>query len=103
MRCPGCDADQPLTWSRYLRAPLGRHVCSACGIPFRPRTTWRFYLVVVLAWLLVLALSLWAMRALGLGLGPTLALYFAIGFGVLLPIDRWLDDRVRACVRRDGR
>lgn len=98
MHCPSCQTHVPLGWRRYLSSPLGRHACPACATRFRPRTTWRFYVAVVAAWLGVLALSLWAMTAHGLGLAATLALHFGLGFGLLLPLDRWLDDRVRRCV-----
>lgn len=103
MQCPACHVEAPLTWRRYLASPLGNHACPACAARLRPRTTWRFYAVVVATWLLVLGASLWAMQARGLGLGVTLALHFALGFGILLPIDRWLDDRVRRVELRGDR
>jgi hypothetical protein len=95
MQCPACHTETALGWGRYLRSPLGNHTCPACAVRLRPRTTWRFYAAVVATWLLVLGASLWAMAAHGLSLAVTLALHFVLGFGILLPIDRWLDDRVR--------
>ena len=102
MQCPACHAEHALGWGRYLRSPLGNHACPSCAARLRPRTTWRFYTAVVATWLLVLGASLWAMEAHGLGLGVTLALHFALGFGILLPVDRWLDDRVRRVELRGG-
>ena len=98
MRCPACDVDVPLTWRRYLTSPLGRHACPGCETRFRPHTSWRFYVTVIVAWGAALAASLWAMESRGLGLEASLALHFALGFGLLLPLDRWLDDRVRRTV-----
>jgi hypothetical protein len=52
----------------------------------------------VVTWLLVLATSLWAMQNLRLGLPATVAIHFVLGFAILLPLDRWLDDRLRRTV-----
>jgi len=30
MKCPHCLHDFPLTWDRYLKSPLGRHICPSC-------------------------------------------------------------------------
>jgi hypothetical protein len=30
MKCPYCDTNFPLTWGRYWRAPMGRHLCPVC-------------------------------------------------------------------------
>ncbi len=30
MKCPHCNHDFPLTWARYVKSPLGRHVCPNC-------------------------------------------------------------------------
>jgi hypothetical protein len=57
---------------------------------------------MVATWSLVVAASLWAMQSFALGLPVTLALHFALGLGILLPLDRWLDDRRRQTVRLDG-
>ncbi|HEY5789585.1 MAG TPA: hypothetical protein VIX81_03120 [Gammaproteobacteria bacterium] len=98
MRCPTCAEEVPLSWSRYLGNPRGSHVCPACAGRFRPRTTWRFYLAVGCAWSAALALALWAMRDLGLPLWAACALLAGLGGGLLLALDRWLDDRVRRAV-----
>ncbi len=30
MKCPYCNHEFPLTWARYVKSPLGRHVCPSC-------------------------------------------------------------------------
>jgi hypothetical protein len=43
------------------------------------------------------------MQSLGLGLPATVAIHLVLGFAILLPLDRWLDDRMRRTVLLGGR
>ena len=95
MKCPNCDQEFRLTASEYVREPMGRHNCPACGARFKLKTSVSYISILVLA-VLILAVA------------PGLvALYFFhswLSYGVtctvctvlfVLPLDFWLDDRWR--------
>ena len=35
MNCPNCKTDIELTWTRYLKSPLGRFTCQKCATKFK--------------------------------------------------------------------
>ena len=40
MKCPGCSANFPLTWRRYVTAPSGKYRCPVCGASLRIQHQW---------------------------------------------------------------
>src|SRR5450631_3913040 len=30
MRCPYCNHEFQMTWRRYFKSPMGRHICPSC-------------------------------------------------------------------------
>lgn len=95
MKCPRCQHDFRLNLQGYLRSPLGRHSCPACGIRFKLLLSFSYIAVLFLAWLI------------GAGVPAVLVYHFSgsILFGALtylvcgvlfvLPLDLWMDNRWR--------
>jgi hypothetical protein len=48
MKCPGCSADFPLTWRRYLTAPFGKFPCPCCKAGLAGRHHWWYWPLLVL-------------------------------------------------------
>jgi hypothetical protein len=57
MKCPHCDHLFPLTWRRYLAAPLGVHRCPQCRQKSKLNHAASYY-TALLATLIVLAAGL---------------------------------------------
>ena len=101
MTCPYCNQSFPLTWGRYVKSPLGKHTCPACGKVSRLGFTASYFVVIVVAWILILALAFlftvlifpktWR-RVIGI---PFAALVYIIGCVVLIPFDKFFDARFR--------
>jgi fumarate reductase subunit D len=57
MKCPHCEYLFPLTWRRYLTAPLGVHRCPQCQQKSKLNHTAAYY-TALLATLIVLVVGL---------------------------------------------
>ena len=54
MKCPSCEKNVELTWSRYLTNPFSRFVCPGCSAKFkfvRPLIWYIWYVVWLLSYL----------------------------------------------------
>ena len=58
MTCAYCSHSFALTWGKYLAAPLGKHLCPACGRHSQFKLTLGYFLFVVAAWFVVAALAI---------------------------------------------
>jgi len=93
MKCPYCECDIPLTWTRYVTSRFGKHTCPECGKPSRLEIGVLPILLVTVAMGTVAALFAFLLsRWLG-GYWDLLALVPAILIG--LPLDKMLDERCR--------
>lgn len=100
MNCPYCNQTFPLTWSRYLRAPFGKHVCPGCGKCSRLRLT-ACYLAAFLGATLryygiALAVTVIAFPGRLRQVDKTyVAAALVIGCVVLIALDKYFDGRHR--------
>jgi hypothetical protein len=44
MKCPDCNTNVELTWSRYFKSPFSRFVCPECKAKFKLARTWQYYI-----------------------------------------------------------
>lgn len=101
MICPHCEHLFPLTWRRYGKSLLGKHICPACGRISRFRLTASYFAFVLGAWIfffalaLVVALLIFPKTWQHLVSIPYFAILYFVGCMVLLPFDRWIDERFR--------
>jgi hypothetical protein len=105
MTCPYCSHSFALTWGRYLAAPLGKHLCPACGRRSKFKLSFRYSLFVVAAWLVVAALAILlrmfvfpisqgSSRELGYWVGVVL-----VGVLAIASVDRFVEERFRRLCR----
>ena len=93
MKCPHCQADVTLTWSRYFRVDPFHLVCPSCGA--RLKVTWplRYWFYTLLHLLgSVLLFTGVANHFVGLLVGLCAGALIAIPFGFV--IDRWIEQRL---------
>jgi hypothetical protein len=91
MRCPQCDSDFPLTWKRYIKAPLGRISCPSCNEKLVTTHRWFYWPLMVLG-CCILGIPL-AILGAKYGIAGALTGWFIGAFGVGLPFDRFLESR----------
>lgn len=95
MKCPHCNQTFALTWKEYFGEIRGRHNCIACKRRFKLSYSWSYLAIVVLVVVIVagpatfLAARWTHSRVMAAASGLIVLLV------VLLPLDRWLDDRWR--------
>jgi len=88
-----------------MAAPLGKHLCPACGRRSKFKLTFRYCLFVVAAWLVVAALAILlrvcvfhipqgSSRELGYWVGA-----FLVGVLAIAAVDRFLEERFRRLCR----
>jgi hypothetical protein len=101
MTCPHCHHSFPLTWSRYVRSPLGKHTCPQCRAASRLSWTFSYFAFVILAWVSFVTLAflvthwLWPHdERVGEHAPYYLGVYLA-GCVLIVPLDRWYDERFR--------
>ena len=101
MTCPHCNHSFPLTWSRYFRAPLGKHTCPSCGRRAKFKLTATYLAVVLIAWLIFYGAAFLVIVVAFPGRwqrilkAPHAIAACVIGCVVLLPLDRVYDERFR--------
>src|SRR5579871_6416 len=103
MTCPHCQHRFSLTWSRYVGAPLSRHICPSCGGRSRIRITLWYVVLVVSVFPLSLAALVGIIFALtgqnlrdivfGTEVRPILLIFLA-GFITML-FDRFCQEKFR--------
>ncbi len=52
MICPHCNSKFPLTWKRYLKSPLGNHICPDCHKKSALKSTLKYYMSLAAFWTL---------------------------------------------------
>ena len=91
MKCPHCEKGVVLTWRRYWKASLGRHICPHCEKLFRMKHSFKYYGTLGVLWVV---LGFFPARV-ALVLGATelqgLAVLLLFGLVFILPIDRKVD------------
>lgn len=50
MKCPYCDNEFPLTWTRYFRGPFGKHICPNCQKKGTMSMSIKYYLCLGVFW-----------------------------------------------------
>ncbi|MCE0522181.1 MAG: phage terminase large subunit family protein [Methylacidiphilales bacterium] len=93
MICPHCDHKFSLGWGTYLKAPFGHHTCPGCLKRFKVILTTSY--ILLLLGITVIGAAMPAVIAFFLtqNFWYTIATYLVFLFGLVLPFDRWLDDR----------
>ena len=101
MICPYCNHSFPLTWARYFRSPLGKHDCPECGAVSRLNWPPSYFAFAILVWVAYVTASLFLTQSFTpterrhpLGAPYFLAIYL-IGCVIIVPLDRWYDERFR--------
>ena len=110
MKCPHCHEVFPLTWSRYWRAPFGKHTCPRCAKKSKLHSSlvyWLLYWPLLLIAPAVSVFGIGVVYALMAGPGQSdarIAAYFdgwmwvpamLLPFVLFPPIDRFIDERFR--------
>ena len=95
MICPHCSDKIPLTWTKYFSSPTGLHACPGCGKRFKIIMTAAS--VALLLGVSVVAAGMPTVVAffLAINFWYTIAAYAVVIGGVLIPFDRWLDNKIR--------
>ena len=95
MICPYCAENFPLTWRRYLGAPLSRHVCPRCGRISRLSLSVAYFAAAIG----LIASIMIAAMLLGYALEGRIGWYtvaiFAAGSVVGAAADKWFDENLR--------
>jgi hypothetical protein len=91
MKCPQCDNDFLLTWSRYIKAPLGRVSCPSCHAKLVCTHRW-FYWPLMILGCCILGIPL-AILGANYGVAGLLTGWFIGAFCVGIPFDRFLEIR----------
>jgi hypothetical protein len=95
MKCPYCGGEVKLSWKKYWASPLGNHNCPACDGRFRLNHSFRYYLIILGAALLLGLLLTLSTRFFKLSLTAALIFYALGGLVLLVPLDRWIDAKWR--------
>jgi hypothetical protein len=88
MKCFKCNNDYELTWARYFRNPLGKHVCPACNqkLKFKRNLLYRVWI------------SSWVLSVVGCAIIiESDALSFALLAVLMLvyfPIDKYFESKL---------
>lgn len=95
MTCPHCSHDIPLTWKKYFGSPLGNHVCPGCGKNFKLALTASYVVLLVAASIVATGMPTVIAFFFVHSFWYTIAAYVVFVGAVVIPFDRWLDDKVR--------
>ena len=102
MKCPLCNQTNTLTWSKYLQSPTGRHVCESCHSHFSFRHSLKYYATITALWVAAgIIPSLLALLA-GATQIQAFVIFAVLGFSVVIPADRKIDDTWRGTVLRQA-
>ena len=95
MRCPYCDHEFPMTWGRYLKAPLGRHICPSCSKKSQFNQTKRYlmWFQIPLGFLAAILTIVFLFILPTIWLAATLA--FCVSWIVGMSIDRYVEVKLR--------
>jgi hypothetical protein len=96
--CPHCEKAFPLTWSRYFRAPTGRHSCPSCGGRFRLRYTTNYIASIAGPMAIATLVPIGIAHYLRAPILAQFAILAIFAFGVGFPLDRWIDDHRRDAI-----
>jgi hypothetical protein len=101
MVCPHCHRSFPLSWGRYIRSPLGKHMCPECGESSRLSWTLSYFAFLIVAWVSFVTVAFLVTRWLWPHFeqtGEQAPFYVAVyltGCVLIVPLDRWYDERFR--------
>jgi hypothetical protein len=93
VKCPHCDSDFTLSWRLYFRRTPFRLRCPVCGTVVRFRHRAPYYLITVLYLAPAVLVAMYA-AARYFGLAGVTVAGLVVGFGIGLPVDRYLDSRM---------
>lgn len=99
MKCPYCSKNVVLTWKRYWSTPLGKHGCPECRKEFRLKHSLVYYWTIF-SIAIVMGLFFPVFRNyFSLDLLPAAVVYIVSCLVILIPVDRWVDDKLRGTVK----
>jgi hypothetical protein len=93
--CPHCSHKVPLTWTRYFGSPTGHHFCPGCNKKFKVILTASSVALVLLVSVVAAGTPAVIAFFFAINFWYTIAAYFVLLVGVVLPFDRWLDNKIR--------
>jgi hypothetical protein len=93
--CPHCSHDIPLTWGKYFRSTFKAHVCPGCGKKFKVTLTVSSIALILGASIVAAGMPAVIAFFFVHNFWYTIAAYVVFVFAVVIPFDRWLDDKVR--------
>lgn len=95
MICPHCNAQNELTWKRYWKSPLGRHVCTYCNSKFRMANTPKYYLVLIGIWFVIAIVTFYFSEKLHINSIAAYLIYALVGSLIVFPLDKKIDNSWR--------
>lgn len=98
MKCPHCENDVELTWLRYWKAPMGRHICPHCSEHFQMKHSFRYYGTIFVLWIIFGLIPAYVAFDLGASELLALAIYVICGAIFIFPLDRRIDATWRGTV-----
>ncbi len=93
--CPHCSHKIPLTWTRYFSSLSGHHFCPGCGKKFKIAITASSVLLLLAVTVIAAATPTVVAFFLAINFWYTIAAYVLVLVGVVIPFDRWLDNKIR--------
>jgi hypothetical protein len=93
--CPHCEHDVPLTWKKYFSSWLGHHKCPGCLRKFKIVTTVSSIALVLAATIFAAATPAVIAFYFEHSFWYTIATYVFFIVVVVIPFDRWADNKVR--------
>ena len=95
MTCPHCDHKVPLTWGRYFKSAFGHHLCPSCGKRFKIILTVSSVALVLVVTIIAAGMPAVITFFFVHNFWWTITAYLFFLLGLVLPFDRWLDNKIR--------
>ena len=95
MICPHCSHDIPLTWGKYFSSIFKDHVCPGCRKKFKVTLTASSIVLLLIGSIIAATMPTVIAFFFIHDFWYTIAAYVVFVVAVVIPFDRWLDDKVR--------
>ena len=93
--CPHCFQTVSLTWSKYFKSPFRHHACPSCGKRFKVEITATSFVVLLAATVIAAGMPAVIAFFFARNFWFTIATYLFFVVVIVIPFDRWLDNKVR--------
>lgn len=95
MKCPHCKTEFPLTWTRYAKAPTGKHICPSCHGTAKLRITPSYFLCLLFPLGIVTCGLTVALLIISGGQWDTVLYLAGMMLAVGFPLDKWYTEHFR--------